>query len=62
MIPTLAEYKEHLLELYDPDEIVDVLSISTQEILDAFYDKVQEKYEKEFDTLEPTTEEDGYGG
>lgn len=53
MIPTLAEYKEHLLELYDPDEIVDVLNISTLEVLDAFPEKIVEKYEKEFDTLEP---------
>lgn len=61
MIPTLAEYKEHLLELYDPDEIVDVLSISTQEILDAFPEKIVEKFEKEFDTLEPMEEDNGYG-
>lgn len=61
MIPTLAEYKEHLLELYDPDEIVDVLSISTEEILDAFPDKITEKFEKEFDTMEPMEEDNGYG-
>lgn len=61
MIPTLAEYKEHLLELYDPDEIVDVLSISTEEILDAFPEKIVEKFEKEFDTMEPVEEDNGYG-
>lgn len=58
MIITIEQYKEQLSESLDPDEAVDVLNISTDELLEAFPDKVLKNFEKEFDTMEPTSEED----
>lgn len=40
-IITLEEYKEQLLAFYDPDDLVDVLEISSEELIEAFPDKVQ---------------------
>jgi hypothetical protein len=38
--------KQHLLDLLreeDPDTIVELLELSTEELLDAFYDKIEDK-------------------
>lgn len=42
---SLEDVRQQLLDAYDPDEIVDVLNISTEEILDRFEDKVVEYME-----------------
>ena len=58
MLITLAEYKEQLKELYDPDELVDILSISSEDLIDMFPEKVVEKFELEYDRIEPCSRED----
>jgi hypothetical protein len=58
MIITIEQYKEQLSESLDPDEAVDVLNISTDELLEAFPCKVLKNFEREFDTMEPTSEDD----
>lgn len=41
---TLSELKEQLLKYYDPDDLVDVLNLTSEEILDAFEEKVYNIY------------------
>lgn len=43
---SLRNYQEFLLEL-DPDELVDVLQLTPEEIVKAFPDKVFEAYQRE---------------
>lgn len=45
-----------ILEELDPDVLVDVLGITTEELLDRFEDKVLEYYERQ-DKDEDSTEE-----
>jgi len=37
---TLEEIKERLLKLYDPDDLLEALQITAQDILDRFEDKL----------------------
>ena len=53
---TLEEIKEKLLRLYDPDDFLESLQISSEEILDRFEDKLlkrldcfQEELEEEIE-------------
>ena len=52
---TLEEIKEKLLRLYDPDDLLEALQISAEELLDRFEDKLirrldefQEELEEEY--------------
>ena len=48
---TLEEIKEKLVEHYDADLLVDVLKITTQELVDSFEDKIIDMasfFEEEF--------------
>jgi sugar-specific transcriptional regulator TrmB len=52
---TLEEIKERLLRLYDPDDLLEALQISAEELLDRFEDKLirrldefQEELEEEY--------------
>jgi len=54
---TLEETKERLLRLYDPDDLLEALQISAEEILDRFEDKLlrkldefQEELEEDYET------------
>ena len=54
---TLEEIKERLLRLYDPDDLLEALQISSEEILDRFEDKLlrkldefQEELEEDYET------------
>lgn len=56
---TLEEIKERLLKLYDPDDLLEALQITAQEILDRFEDKLlrrldtfQEEIEEELEDYE----------
>ncbi len=40
---TLDEIKERLLHIYDPDDLLEALQISSEEILDRFEDKLLRK-------------------
>jgi len=37
---TLEETKERILKLYDPDDLLEALQISAEELLDRFEDKL----------------------
>lgn len=51
---TLEEIKERLLKLYDPDDLLEALQISAQEILDRFEDKLLRR----LDTFQEEIEEE----
>ena len=42
---TLEELKEKLMENYDPDDLLEFLELSSEEILDRFEDKVIRRFE-----------------
>jgi|TARA_R110000787_G_C13377306_1_gene441483 hypothetical protein len=48
---TIEELKEKIVENYDPDLLVDVLEVTTEELVEALSDQIQEMaefFEKEF--------------
>tara|TARA_R100001510_G_scaffold26706_1_gene23518 strand:+ start:691 stop:864 length:174 start_codon:yes stop_codon:yes gene_type:complete len=49
---TLEEIKERLLRFYDPDDLLEALQISSEEILDRFEDKLLLKLDKFQEDLE----------
>ena len=62
---TMDEIREMILKRYDPDDLIDYLELTSQEILDRFEDKLinrLEMFEEELqdDTRADTGEEDEY--
>ena len=53
---TLDEIKERLLQYYDPDDLLEALQISSEEILDRFEDKLMRK----LDSFQEELEEEVY--
>lgn len=53
---TLDEIKERLLHIYDPDDLLETLQISSEEILDRFEDKLLRK----LDCFQEELEEEAY--
>ena len=53
---TLDEIKERLLQTYDPDDLLEALQISSEEILDRFEDKLLRK----LDEFQEDLEEEAY--
>jgi len=49
---TLEEIKERLLRFYDPDDLLEALQISSEDILDRFEDKLLRKLDQFQDELE----------
>ncbi len=49
---TLDEIKEKILHLYDPDDLLEALQISSEEILDRFEDKLIRKLDQFTEELE----------
>ena len=49
---TLEEIKERLLRLYDPDDLLEALQISSEEILDRFEDKLIKRLDSFYEELE----------
>ena len=48
---TLEELKEKIVETYDPDLLVDLLKLTTKELVEAFTDQIEEMadfFEEEF--------------
>lgn len=43
---TLQELKEFIIDNYDPDLVVEILEISTEELLENFEDKLWDKRNK----------------
>ena len=62
---TMDEIREMILKRYDPDDLIDYLELTSEEILDRFEDKLinrLEMFEEELqdDTRPDTDEEDEY--
>ena len=59
---TMDEIREMILKRYDPDDLVEYLELTSEEILDRFEDKLinrLEMFEEELqDDTRPDTEED----
>lgn len=49
---TLEETKERILRLYDPDDLLEALQITAEEILDRFEDKLLRNLEEFQEDLE----------
>ena len=65
MTITLADLKQRLLDRVDPDQLVDLLGISTEQLVAAFEDDLDECYDKlvkELYTNEELEEEDYHTG
>ena len=54
---TLEEIKERLLRLYDPDDLIEALQISAEDLLDRFEDKLLKHIEEFQEDLEEETHE-----
>ena len=61
---TMDEIREKILDRYDPDDLIDFLELTSEEILDRFEDKLinrLEMFEEELkDDTRPDTDEDEY--
>ena len=58
---TLEEIKEKLLKFYDPDDLLEALEITSEELIDRFEDKLINRLEKFAEELEGEEEnEDEY--
>jgi len=59
---TMDEIREMILKRYDPDDLIDYLELTSEEILDRFEDKLinrLEMFEEELqDDTRPDTEEE----
>ena len=42
---TLEEIKEKLLKLYDPDDLLEALEITSEELIDRFEDKLINRFD-----------------
>lgn len=51
----IDQVRQLLLDSYDPDDLVDILNISSEEILDRFHDKLEEYTEREYGDDEEET-------
>ena len=61
MALTMEEIKERLLRAYDPDDFLESLEITSEELLDRFEDKLINRLEKFAEELEDEEEnEDEY--
>ena len=49
---TLEEIKEKLLRFYDPDDLLEALQISSEEILDRFEDKLIKRLDSFYEELD----------
>ena len=62
---TMDEIREKILDRYDPDDLIDFLELTSEELLDRFEDKLinrLEQFEEELqdDTRPDTDAEDEY--
>ena len=55
---TMDEIKEKVLQRYDPDDLIEALDISSEEILDRFEDKLLANLEQFEEELEDDTRQE----
>lgn len=58
MAVTLPELKQKLIEMYDEVSLLEILQISTDDIVERFDDRIEEKYD---DLIEELEEEESDG-
>lgn len=61
MTVTLADLKERIMERVDPDTLVDLLNLSTEQLVSAFPDEVEEQYSKLVSELYEDSDDDHSG-
>ncbi len=49
---TLEELKEKLAEQHDPDTLIELLNLTSEEIVEAFTDKISDNYDKLIEEVE----------
>jgi hypothetical protein len=49
---TIKELKEKIIEQIDEVDIIDLLGLTTQDIVNAFQDKIEDKYDEIIEQLE----------
>ena len=58
---TLEEIKERILKTYDPDDLLEALEVTSEELLDRFEDKLINRMDEfEEDLTDEEEDEDGY--
>ena len=55
---TMDEIKERILRVYDPDDLVDALEISADELMDLFEDKLINRLDRFEEELEDEEEDE----
>ena len=55
---TMDEIKEKVLQRYDPDDLIEALDISSEELLDRFEDKLLTNLEQFEEELEDDTRQE----
>ena len=43
---TIAELQEYLVDHYDPDDLLEMLQINSEQLVEAFDHKIEERYEQ----------------
>ena len=61
MTLTLQEVKEKLAEQYDEVTLLEILEINSYDIVEAFLEKIEEKYDKLTEDLEEETDSSTQG-
>ncbi|MDE1816602.1 MAG: hypothetical protein KGL35_13580 [Bradyrhizobium sp.] len=61
MTLTLQEVKEKLAEQYDEVTLLEILEINSYDIVEAFFEKIEEKYDKLTEDLEEETDSSAQG-
>lgn len=46
MTITLADLKQRILDRVDPDRLVELLNLNTEQLVAAFEDEIEEKYDE----------------
>ena len=46
MTVTLADLKQRILDRVDPDRLLDLLNLNTEQLVAAFEDEIEEKYDE----------------
>lgn len=59
MMIEFEEYTRTLVDAYDPDEVVGVLNLTTEEIVEAFRDRVFDVYKDTMEDISDGESEDG---
>lgn len=54
---TLEELKEQLAERHDPDVLLEILDIDSSELVEAFHDKIEARYDELLELVDVEEEE-----